>query len=301
MARGSPRRQAMAAAVVALGLLALAATTAHRLPRLGPVGDLAAELVARAAAPAYRAAAWVRAQGAALVELARLREENRRLREELARYRALEPAMLEAIEGHARLKALLGLKQRYGDAAVAAQVLLRAPDRWFEQVVIGVGAQDGVAPGMPVVTAEGLVGRVVQVGQRHAAVMLITDPASGVGGMVVQTREAGVVLGSHVQRGRLLFRLYVADALLAPGQLVVTSGYGGSVPPGIPIGIVERVERGQLTPLATLRPLADLDRLTEVLVLKVAGPAPDLTPSPWLEPRVPDEPHLGPRWPLEVR
>lgn len=300
MPRGVLRRQWMAAAVLAGALVTLAAVTAHRDPQFGRVGQALLDGVGAAAAPIRRLAEEVRAAGDALAELWRLREENRRLREELARYRALEPAMLQAIEAHARLRALLGLKEWYGEAVVAARVVLRTPDRWFEQVVVDAGSLDGVEPGMPVVTSEGLVGRVVGVTPRQATVMLLTDPASGVGAMVLATRDAGVVLGSHVQRGRLVLTFYSPGAAPRPGQLVVTSGYGGQFPPGIPVGTVESVERGRLTPLATVRPAVDLDRLTEVLVLRLRSGmvAP---PSPWLRPPAAGSSEQEPERAAEVR
>lgn len=302
MPRGELRRRWWAAAALAAFLVALAAATAHREPRFGRVGQALLDAVSVVAAPFRRVAEGARALAEGVAELRHLREENRRLREELARQRALDPALLQAIASYGRLRALLGLKERYGEVAVAAQVVLRTPDRWLEQVVIDAGRADGVEPGMPVVTVEGLVGRVVAVTPHHATVMLVTDPESGVGAMVVQTRDAGVVLGSHVRRGRLVLHLYSPEAAPQPGHLVVTSGYGGTFPPGIPVGTVEAVERGRLTPLATVRPAVDLHRLGEVLVLRVREGAAGSLPSPWLVPapagREPTEPPQGDR---EVR
>lgn len=289
MPRGGRRRRRVAiAAAAALLAIVTATATAHRFADPGPVGGLVVDALAAVAAPVRLAAAQVRGVADAFLHASQLREENRRLREQLSRYRQLEHAMRAAVESQARLRSLLGIKEVYRERVTAARVVMRAPDRWFEQVIIDAGEADGVAVGMPVVAAEGLVGRVVATSPAHSLVMLVTDPDSGVGGVVLRTGEAGAVLGSHVLRGRLLFRLYVAEARLRPGDLVVTSGYGGAFPPGLPIGVVEQVERGRLTPLATLRPVVDLDRLAEVLVLRAASPQ-ELPPSPWLQPREPEE------------
>ncbi|NJP88516.1 rod shape-determining protein MreC [Nonomuraea sp. FMUSA5-5] len=152
-------------------------------------------------------------------------------------------------------------------------------------VTIGAGTRDGVRPDLAVVTADGLVGRVVEAGPDVATVLLLTAPHASVGVRVAgpnpigtatgrggdRSGQAGTATGRSGDRSgqigtvtgrrgdRLLsLRLLDADAPLRPGQRVVTLGSSGGspYPPGIPVGTVERVDpvRDQLTRTALVRP-----------------------------------------------
>ncbi|AQZ61473.1 Rod shape-determining protein MreC [[Actinomadura] parvosata subsp. kistnae] len=131
-------------------------------------------------------------------------------------------------------------------------------------VTISAGTRDGVRPDLAVVTADGLVGRVVEAGPDVATVLLLTAPHASVGVRTAGPNEIGTVTGRRGD-GLLSLRLLDADAPLRPGQQVVTLGSSGGspYPPGIPVGTVERVDpvRDQLTRTALVRPAVTFSTL----------------------------------------
>jgi rod shape-determining protein MreC len=125
---------------------------------------------------------------------------------------------------------------------------------------------------MAVLDADGLVGRVAQVGGGYATVLLVTDPSSGVAASLAGTKAPGVLHGRG--DGLLSFQPLQVDTRIAQGDTVVTQGYqGGVFPAGLPVGMVERVDRGgaSLVPTVTVRPFASLGKLDQVAIV-VAEP-----------------------------
>ncbi|HEX6989837.1 MAG TPA: rod shape-determining protein MreC [Bacillota bacterium] len=257
----------LATLVAVVSLMTLTARERERVTELeGWLLDALAP-VTRATHQVVAAAGDVRQR---LAELGRLREENERLRRELAEYRNLEALMQRVYESHTRLRALLGLKDRVPDPVTAATVIGRDPDRWLEQAVLDAGAADGVAVDMVVVEPRGVVGRVVRTTRFTATVLLLTDPQSGVGVAVARTGDAGVAVGSPVLPGRLEVRFFNRDADVREGDRLVTSGYGGIYPPNLEVGTVAAVRQDEtgLVLEAVAQPAVDFDRLREVLIVR---------------------------------
>lgn len=178
----------------------------------------------------------------------------------------------EVEQENARLRGLLAYRIEEKDAAgrmLPARVIGRDPGNWFAMIRVNRGAADGVRRDMPVVLPAGLVGRAYVVGQHTTDVLLITDPRSGVGGLVQETRTPGVVKGVFQGTSALRMSYLSKDADIEKGQMVVTSGLGGLFPKGIPIGRIAAVERepSGLTKTADLVPAVDFEHLEEVLVV----------------------------------
>jgi rod shape-determining protein MreC len=185
-------------------------------------------------------------------ELARERERGRA---EVARAEAL------AAEND-RLAALLKLDGPSAGDGVAARVLSAGAGMSGGTLVLDRGASDGVRAGMPVVVAGGLVGRVVEVGPRHSAVLPLADAASAVGVRAGVAAAAGVAQG--VGGPRLRLDLLDPNAPLESGDLAVTSGLRHSLfPTGLPVGRVSG-SRGRYT----VEPFAPPDRLELVKILR---------------------------------
>ncbi|RJL32720.1 rod shape-determining protein MreC [Bailinhaonella thermotolerans] len=145
-------------------------------------------------------------------------------------------------------------------------------------ITIDAGSADGVRPDMAVISGDGLVGRVVAAGAGSATVLLAADPGASTGVRVSGLGEIGVVTGTGLRGGGpLRLRLLDADARLEAGQRLETFGSAGTrpYPPGIPVGIVERVDPpgDQLTRTALVRPFARFTALDTVAV--VTGEARD--------------------------
>jgi rod shape-determining protein MreC len=191
-----------------------------------------------------------------------LKEENERLLAELARLHEVEIRNQE-------LEQLLNLRgQRAGEALLASSVFAREPNNLQDLVAIDRGASDGVAEGMVVLTQQGsLVGSVTRVLDHSAWVTLITDQTSAVSAVIQASRVQGVVAGST--DGNLTMEFVEGTADVNAGDLVLTSGIGGSYPPGEVIGKVTNVERTaqELFQSVRVEPLAALERLEGVLVL----------------------------------
>ena len=163
----------------------------------------------------------------------------------------------------AQLEQLLQLAGRGRYRIVAANVIAAGPG-YENTVTIDAGSTDGLKPDETVLNGAGLVGTVTAVSAHTATVLLDTDAAATVGVRVAGTGEIGAVTGlGHTQSGPAALRLQVfdANAVLAPGQQLVTFGSVGGRPyvPGVPVGVITRVvaSAGALTKIAYVRPFAD--------------------------------------------
>lgn len=149
----------------------------------------------------------------------------------------------------------------------AAQVIGRDPSPFMHYIIINAGSNDGIRRGMPVVTHQGLVGRVDAVIDSAARVQLITDPASNVNVRMQNSRTDAVLVGSLT--ADLTLEMIPQDAQVIPGDLVLTSGLGGVYPPNIPVGQVVDVRKREadLFQQATIQPSVDFAQLSIVLVI----------------------------------
>jgi len=187
-----------------------------------------------------------------------LRDEVVRLRGELDRYRE------ESIENQ-RLRQLLMMKEHIAPRSIGAAVVTAVLSDQEHVIVVNRGTSDGVAPDQPVIAWGGAVGRVVFADSGHAKIRLLTDPNSGIAGLVQRSRQEGMVLG----RGKgLLEMVYVPSfADVALGDRIVTSGIDGVFPKGVGIGVVQASEAAGIARTILLEPEVEFSRLEEVLIL----------------------------------
>jgi rod shape-determining protein MreC len=217
--------------------------------------------------------------------LHRAARENEELRRRLAEAEAGMRDAQVAREENERLKGLLGLKEEGQFQSVAARVIARDPSEWFDSVVINRGASSGLEVNMPVVTRDGVVGRVAAVGPINAQVMLITDERAAAGAVVGQL-ESSNALGSvrGYGRGGLLDMRYVPGLEeVKVGDTVTTTGQDGIYPQGLIVGQVVEVKPGTATTPHEIkvRPGARLNSLSEVAVLLYRPPPRSVaTPTP---------------------
>nr|MBC7244365.1 rod shape-determining protein MreC [Chloroflexota bacterium] len=151
---------------------------------------------------------------------------------------------------------------------LAAEVIGRDPSNLLHYIIIDRGANDGIAVGMPVVTARGLVGRVTLVYPHSARVMLLTDPASSVNALIQSSRATGVVQGQGT-RG-LVMRYIEQSEQVQVGDIVLTSGLGGNFPKRLVIGQVTAVKRNDVEMFqeVQVQSAVQFDRLEIVLVIQ---------------------------------
>ena len=154
---------------------------------------------------------------------------------------------------------------------------MRDPANWWRTVQIDLGSRDGLRENLPVLTADGLVGRVSSVGLTRSQVVLIGDPNCRVSALVENpAHDIGVISASGPLDNSLVELTYLSgNADLKPGQNVVTSGLGGIFPKGIPIGQIvdaQPVEFGLYTE-ARVKLSANLGALEQVWVFCSHEPA----------------------------
>lgn len=196
-----------------------------------------------------------------------VRAENRRLRAEVERLRVDSLRVRATEDENGGLRRLLALREQLQLRTVAAEVIGREW-AWARSLTVNRGRADDVLKMTPVITPDGLVGRVMVVRSGASIVQLLNDPASTVSAVVLRPQTNGIVEGEP--RSTIRFKFMArAGAAIQVGDLVVTSGLGGVFPRGIPIGRVASVtDRGSaLFHYATLAPAVDFGRIEEVLLL----------------------------------
>lgn len=214
-------------------------------------------------------------------------QQNEQLKERLTQVETeLHTARQEAAEAE-RLRALLNLNEQTNINNVPARVIARDPSVWFNTITINRGSSSGVETNMPVVTAGGIVGRIITVGPWSSQVMLITDEKAGAGAVVGQLGQSGA-LGSVRGRADLgvgLIEMRYVSGLekVEVNDYVMTTGQDGIYPPGLNVGRVVDVKNGTATQAhqILIQPGAQLDHLEEVAVLLYHPPqrsVPEQTP-----------------------
>ncbi|MGD0750188.1 MAG: rod shape-determining protein MreC [Anaerolineales bacterium] len=159
----------------------------------------------------------------------------------------------------------------------AASVIGRDPSPFLRYVIINVGSNEGVLPGMPVVTDKGLVGRVEAVIGEAARVQLVTDAASAVDVSLQASNTEAMLEGSVT--GELSLNNISQDAVIQVGDVVLTSGLGGTYPPNLLVGQVVSIRKlqSELFQQAAIQPNVDFTRLQFILVITNFNPV-DISP-----------------------
>jgi len=222
------------------------------------------------AAPVLDALSRPFATATAVVEevrgLVALHGENARLREDNERLRHWEVVARKLEQENVAYRGLLNVVAEPRPAFVTARVIADSGGAFVRTVLLTAGARDGVRNGQAVVNGEGMVGRVVETGERSARVLLITDLNSRIPVVVESTRAPAILAGDNSDRQRLLF--LPANARVAVGARVVTSGQGGVLPPGLPVGIAASLDDG----VVSVQPFVDWHMLEYVQVLDYVLP-----------------------------
>lgn len=199
---------------------------------------------------------------------ASLQKENSTLkaRVDLLR-RKLDEAKI-VYQENARLKELLNFSKAEPYSVVVAQVIGRDPSNWSNSLIIGKGSQRGVKANKAVLSPKGLVGRVVELGRYSSKVLLITDINSRVGVVVQKNRQGGMLIGRPDGKCRMVY--ISLDADVAPGDVIITAGFGSAFPKDITVGRVISIgkEPGRLYKYAIVNPAQDLSKLEEVVCVK---------------------------------
>ena len=196
-----------------------------------------------------------------------LEKENQTLKRELQELRLQMNRYQEAALANERLRALLNFKKSIATPLLPAQLVAFDPSGWFQTILIDKGRNDGVVQDMAVVSAEGLVGRVIGVGNQHSKVLLIIDGNSAVDAFIQRSRARGVLVG--LGREMCLLKYVQRNEDVQVGDKVISSGMGGVFPKALLVGTVREVVRGSsgLFQRVEVEPAANFSRLEEVMVV----------------------------------
>lgn len=210
------------------------------------------------------------------IDLHDVRQQNHQLQDEIAELKLEQVRLRQDAEQARRLQALLGFTQHYVGKVLPAQVIGTSGTEQSHMIQIDKGSSSGVRVDMPVITPDGIVGKVKDVFPFTSMVLLINDRDSGAGVILQTSRLQGVLRGNP--QGELHVGDIMSDEKIDVGDEVVTSGGDRIYPKGLPVGSVSHVspDRDNEPFLAVkVKPAADLSRLEEVLVVtKIAQETP---------------------------
>lgn len=226
---------------------ALESFRTHTVDTLAPVLDVLARPMTAA-----------QGAGAAFHELLSLHNDNKRLRAENARLIEWQNTVVVLEKENRELRALLKVKTEPHFSYVSARVIADTGGAFDRGLIVTAGKEDGVRKGMAAMTGEGLVGRVVEVGDWSSRVMLISDLNSRIPVTLAETGDRAILAGDNSPQPKLQF--LARDAVVSDGAHVLTSGHGGIFPPNLPVGVLRETARGSYT----VETSADLGRLTYV-------------------------------------
>ncbi|MBX3015438.1 MAG: rod shape-determining protein MreC [Caldilineaceae bacterium] len=223
-----------------------------------------------------------------LLELGSLRRRLNELEQINAALLAENFSLREVEHENAEMRSLLqfaqtrpGLELR--GAQIVARVIGQESTNFLDYIEIDLGARHNIAVGMPVVTEQGLVGRISEVNDATSKVLLITDPSSAVNAILQNSRLNGVIRGAP--NGDLLMDFIPQGPVFRVGEVVLTSGIGIRFPKGIPIGqVIERRQRDiDIFQQAVVRPSIDFSSLELVAIVTNFDPLEDV-PALMIEP-----------------
>lgn len=167
-----------------------------------------------------------------------------------------------------RLKGLLEFKQSLNFYTIPARIIAKDPTNWRNSIIIDKGYNSGIKKNMYLISSQGLVGRICEVGRSLSKAILLTDPDFKVAAICQRNREEMIIVGSG--RRQCNMKYLSQDADIQEKDIILTSGVGGFCPKGILIGEVSGVSKSRngFTIEAFLKPAVKLGQLEEVLVLE---------------------------------
>jgi rod shape-determining protein MreC len=249
-------------------------------------------IVGKAASPVVSVETWVSSRYLALYDFLTvprdvntLSQQNIALENEVSQLQSQILELQQQLGETQILYALLDFaRSKPENKYVAASVIGRDPSPFLSYIIIDHGSDDGIRKGMPVVTQQGLVGKVDAVTATAARIQLVTDPGSVVNVTLKDANVEGQVDGSVT--GDLSLQRVSASASLTEGDLAITNGLGGSYPSDIVVGQILSPTKGEndLFQTASVQPVVDFTNLKAVLIItnfipaNIAPLVPETTP-----------------------
>lgn len=266
------RRPVLVVLLVVQPLLLIFMGRPHERPEVGVLGGALLQVVATSQNATFQAVGGIGDVWDDYIRLVDVNRENERLRLELARLEEERVRLLGVMQENARLRAMVGFQDSAPQLQLRpARVIAKDITPYFRVARLRLDEGEAVArPEMPVVSPSGLVGQVTMVAGDYCDVLLTVDPDSRIDVLVQRNRARGVLVGTGSDReysARIAFLLQRDEVV--PGDVIVTSGYGGRFPPELIVGYVESVAESApgLFQEVLVRPSVDFSRLEEVFLI----------------------------------
>jgi rod shape-determining protein MreC len=235
------------------------------------VFDQARQVVTDLAAPLLEVASRPVAATRRIIErtdeYAYVFDENERLRAENARLLEWKEEALRLQAKIARYEALLNVQVDQSIEYVSGRVVSDSGGPFIDTVLVNVGSEKGARSGLAVIDSDGLVGRVVSTGPKASRVLLLTDLNSRIPVVVEPAQYKAILAGDNTSWPRLEY--LASQSAVSAGDRVVTSGDGGLIPAGLPVGLVIQTSSGELR----VQTFSDRGRLDFVRVLQYEFPS----------------------------
>jgi rod shape-determining protein MreC len=200
-----------------------------------------------------------------------LHDENIALKKRVSALSIDSQLLQEQADENKRLRDLLVFRKKFEHTMLPAEIIGRDPSGWFKTILIDKGSKDGIAKDTGVITPDGVVGRVIEVGLNSAKVLLLSDVNCYVDAVVKRTRTHGMVVGRGENMCTLAYMLKTEDVAL--GDVIISSGINTIYPRGIIIGTVTKINRDRSGFFQSIevQPAVDFSKLHEVLIV-LRGP-----------------------------
>jgi len=201
--------------------------------------------------------------------LALREEDNVMLKKRLGTLLMEKEKYQAALLENKRLREVLKFRDTQNSYVAAARVVARGVDHWTNTLVLDKGIRDGLARDMAAVTPKGLAGKVFQVSDSYANLLLLTDINFSAAVRLQESRHEGVLSGTGTRKCVLKYVPYEEEIKI--GDIVITSGLDSLFPPGIPVGYISRVDnkgRGGNFQYIEVMPFQDNARMEEVVLVR---------------------------------
>ncbi len=206
--------------------------------------------------------------GATIKEARDTFEENKRLKKELSQLLLERQQYREIIQENRRLRDIVSLKEREPRYIATARVIAHGYDKLLNTAILDKGRKSGIEKGMAVITTKGLVGKVYSVKDDFADVLLLKDTNFSVAVRLQTSRREGIVSGTGYSH--CILKYVPPEETVEKGEVVVTSGFDGIFPAGLPVGVISKVKKEGIEFFQHIEvaPFQSSGEIEEVIILK---------------------------------
>ncbi len=199
--------------------------------------------------------------------LVNAKNKNIKLKKDVNKLNARIEELKELEIANDRLRGLLDFKKTLKNKVVSAEVVSRGPSNWLNTIIIDKGENDGIFPGLAVITENGIVGHTIYTSNNYSQILLMVDKNSSVDIIDQRSRAQGIVKGSKDNLCKVDYVLSKEDVKV--DDIIISSGLDGIYPKGLLVGQIQDVTKNRydLFQKVTLKPFVDFDKLEEVLII----------------------------------